>query len=167
MHTMTDQQQFVDDESHLEALQAQFMVGLECTQAGHLDRAAELFRNILKKEPRLAEPRMELARLLLDTGQVDEASEQLAEAISVFEKGGQWIDGIPENTVLSAAYALLGESFQRQANVDEVVFGQPEKWKRLMEKAKAAFARAKTLDPENTEASIRAADLGAEPTESP
>jgi hypothetical protein len=68
---------------------------------------------------------------------------------------------------LSAAYALLGESFQRQANVDEVVFGQPEKWKRLMEKAKAAFARAKTLDPENTEASIRAADLGAEPTESP
>jgi tetratricopeptide (TPR) repeat protein len=114
---MTDQQQFVDDESHLEALQAQFMVGLECTQAGHLDRAAELFRNILKKEPRLAEPRMELARLLLDTGQVDEASEQLAEAISVFEKGGQWIDGIPENTAfcsLCIAGRVLSTAGQRR-----------------------------------------------------
>ena len=164
---MADQQSFDGEDSHLEALQDQFMVGLECTQAGHIDRAAELFRNILKMEPRLAEPRMELARLLLDTGQIDEASEQLAEAISVLEKGGQWIDQIPENTVLSAAYALLGESFQRQANVDSIVFGHPEQWKRLMEKAKAAFARAKTLDPENTEASLRAAELGAKPTESP
>ena len=50
-------------EEHLEGLGDQFMEAVRRMEKSDIDGAAELFRRILQKEPRLAEPRIELARL--------------------------------------------------------------------------------------------------------
>jgi tetratricopeptide (TPR) repeat protein len=152
-------------ESHIDGLDERFLIGIDLMQAGRIDKAAELFRSILKAEPRLAEPRLELARILMDTRQLDEAGEHAAMAVGILESGGQWTDDLPENVVLSAAYGLLGEIRRRQANADEVVFGNPEAWSALMDEAKAAFARAHSLDPDNEHADDWAEGLPESPTE--
>jgi len=139
-------------EPHLDALGARFLLALEAMRRGDVDRAADELRSILRAEPRLAEPRMELARLLLQTDQPEEAAEQAEEALSVLDSGGQWLEDLPENVVRSVAWNLRGEALRQQADRDEVVFGDPERWKALVEEARQAFARAATLDPENRHA---------------
>ena len=54
-----------DPEAHLEGLGDQFMAAVQRMEKSDVDGAAEIFRRILQKEPRLAEPRIELARILL------------------------------------------------------------------------------------------------------
>lgn len=139
-------------EPHLDGLDARFLGALESIRAGRVDQAAEELRAILKIEPRLAEPRLELGRLLLDAGQLDEAAEQASEAISILESGGQWVEDLPEEVVLSLAWDLRGEALRRTADQDEVVFGDPAEWTRLTEESQAAFKKAAELDPDNVHA---------------
>jgi len=153
------------DEEHLEGLGDRFLVALGLMEKGEIDRAAELFRGIIKIEPRLAEPRMELARILLDTGQIDEAHGQATEAVRILDCGGQWTEALPENVVLSTAYGLVGEICRRMASADEVVFGDPDLWKERMDQAQAAFRRASALDPENAHANHWTSGLDEKPTE--
>ncbi len=164
---MSDSIDTTIDDSHMEGLDSQFIMAMEQMQAGHIDRAAELLRNILKVEPRLAEPHLELARILLDTRQLDEAAEHAAESMRILEAGGQWIDDLPDNVVLSAAYGLFAEIRRQQASVDEVVYGNPEAWAALMNEARAAFNRAHELDSDNEHAAHWAEGLSDPATESP
>lgn len=149
-------------EPHLQGLGERFLAAMDAMQAGRVDEAAEELRAILKVEPRLAEPRLELGRLLLEAGQLDEAAEQAQEAISILESGGQWIDDLDENVVLSVAWNLRGEALRRTADQDEVVFGDPAEWTRLVEEARAAFAKAAELDPENAHAAYWAGGTDSE-----
>ena len=66
-------------ESHLEGLDEQFMDGTKRLANGDIDAAAEVFRRILTAEPRLAEPRIELARILIETSQLKEAEAEVRE----------------------------------------------------------------------------------------
>jgi tetratricopeptide (TPR) repeat protein len=141
-----------EPETHLDGMGERLYLALRLREKQEVDKAAEVLRGILKVEPRLAEPRMELARILLDTGQLDEARTQAEEAVRILETGGQWIDDLPENVVLSLGFDLLGEIIRRQADVDEVVFGDPETWRALVQASDAAFGRAAELDPENEHA---------------
>jgi len=141
-----------EDETRLNALQSQLYLALRLKEKNQVDKAGELLRGILKEEPRLAEPRMELARILLDTGQLEEARAQAEEAVAILESGGQWTDEIPENVLASMALGLLGEIIRQQADADDVVFGDPEIWKELTRASEAAFAKAKELDPDNEHA---------------
>ena len=74
----------------------QFLDGVKAFEAGDVDGAAETFRRILKREPRLAEPRVELGRILIETGQLHEAEAEIREAIRILEGGGLWIETLLE-----------------------------------------------------------------------
>jgi len=151
------------DDAHLEALAVRFMTAMERRRNGDIDRAQKDLRAILKVEPRLAEPHMELASLLLSTEQPEPAVEHAREALRLLEQGGQWTDDLPENVVRSLAWNLLGEALKQVADQDSVVFGSPERWNRLMTEAKAAFKTAASLDPDNQHASWSAFGFGPEP----
>jgi tetratricopeptide (TPR) repeat protein len=139
-------------EAHLDGLGERFEGALALKERRDFDAAAEALRGILRVEPRLAEPRLELARILLDTGQPELAEEEAREAVRILEGGGQWIDVLPEAVVLSLAFDLLGESIRLQADSDEVVFGDPAVWQARLAEAHQAYARAAALDPSNEHA---------------
>ena len=139
-------------EPHLASLGDRFLGAMEAVRRGDVDRAADELRAILRVEPRLAEPRIELARLLLDTGQDEEAVEQAQEAVSILESGGQWTEELPEAVVRSVAWDIRGEALRRQADRDEIVFGDPERFKELLAASREAFRMAAELDPDNAHA---------------
>ena len=141
-----------EEDAIISGLQARFFEALGARQRGDADGAAELLRGILRIEPRLAEPRLELANILLAAGQHDEAEENLREAIRVLETGGQWTDDLDEDVVLSLAYGTLGEVLRQKADSDAVVFGNPSAFEGLIREAKSAFAKAAALDPDNAHA---------------
>ena len=96
---------------------------------------------------------MELASIALQSGQWEEAEAQAEEAVQILKNGGQWTEELDEKVLLSLAWNLLGEALRQQADSDEVVFGSPERWQELMEKAKEAFTQAENIDPQNAHAS--------------
>ena len=141
------------DEAHLKKLEGRLMEALKLRRDGKTEQAADALRSILQVEPRLAEPRMELASIALQAGQLDEAEAQAEEAIQILNNGGQWTEELGEGVLLSLAWNLLGEALRQQADSDEIVFGNPERWQEIMEKAKNAFNQAEKLDPQNAHAS--------------
>jgi len=151
------------DEAHLEGLAIRFMTAMERRRNGDIDRAHKDLLAILKVEPRLAEPHMELASLLLATEQPEPAVDHAREALRLLDQGGQWTEDLPDNVVKSLAWNLLGEGLKQVADQDSVVFGAPERWNRLMLEAKSAFKQAAAIDPENKHASWSAFGFGQEP----
>jgi tetratricopeptide (TPR) repeat protein len=147
----------MDDTNHSEetliaGLQARFFQAMAARERGDVDGAAELLRGILRVEPRLPEPRMELANILLIADQLVEAEEHLRAAIISLETGGQWTEDLPEGVVLSLAYGTLGEVLRRQADADAVVFGAPGAFEALLTESRASFKKAAALDPDNAHA---------------
>jgi len=134
------------------ALEKRFNQAIGARRQGDVDGAAELFRGILKVDPRLAEPHLELANLLLDVGQLAEARAHAEEAIKYLESGSQWIDDLSENVLLSLAWNTLAEIIRKIADEDDVVFGDPIEWQKLIQQSKSAYKKATTLDPKNKNA---------------
>lgn len=151
-------------ETHLQELEALFLAALEVRRRGNVDKAVELLSDVLKKEPRLAEPRLELGRIQLEMGRLDEAEAQTREALGVLKAGGQWVEDIPENVLLSLAHNQLAELLRRRAESDEVVFGDPEVFRALLKEAQSHFDEAGRLDPSNEHAGFFAFHMpGEEP----
>ncbi len=142
-----------DDEAvHLVGLPERFLAALEARRRGDVDSAAELLRGILRAEPRLSEPHLELSSILLETGQLEEAEQHAEEAIRMLETGEPWTDEVPADTLRSLAWNYLGEALRRRADSDEVVFGDPAVFATLMGRARSAFAKSAALDPTNAHA---------------
>ena len=141
-----------EDESHLAGLDQRLLDALEARRKGDVDAASELLRSILTVEPRLAEPRLELASILLEAQQLEEAEAEAREAARLLDLGGQWTEDVEPGVLRSMAWNLLAEALTRQADLDEVVFGDPERWTALMTEAREAFAKAAQLDPTNEHA---------------
>jgi tetratricopeptide (TPR) repeat protein len=156
---MTDENE-LPPETHLADLGPSFVEALKLRGEGSVDAAMEKLRAILKAEPRLAEPRLEVARILLELGQLEDAEAESREALRILESGGQWTDDLPENVVLAVGYALLGEVLKERASSDEVVFGPEDVFRDLIESSRAAFARAHALDPSDTASFVYSAELG-------
>ena len=140
------------EQKEMKALQKRFMQAIAAKRKGDLDSASEILRAILKVEPRLAEPHMELAHILIGVEQYDDAQIHAEEAVRVLEMKGQWVDDLPENVMLSLAYNILGECYRKIADQDDIVFGDSEKWKALVQKSRSAYKKAAALDPENPHA---------------
>lgn len=143
-------------------LEGRFALALAAKAAGKLDDAEDEFRAILRAEPRLPEPRMELARLLADSDRLQEAEEHSREALRVLDNGGQWTDELPEEVLHALAHALLAEILRRHADEDDVIFGDPEEFKRIVEESRVHFARAHELDPSDEYSSYHAFFLGVD-----
>jgi tetratricopeptide (TPR) repeat protein len=153
-HPMSDPTE--QPEEHLEGLGERFLAGVQLVQRGRIDDALETFRSILALEPRLAEPRLELSRIYLDSGRLDEAEAEAREAVRLLEAGGQWVDELPEAVVLGVGHGLLAEVLRQQADSDAVIFGPPERFHELTRQAREHFAKAASLDPDNQHASYHA-----------
>lgn len=148
------------EQEALEALEKRFVTAVTHKDQGRLDDAEDEFRDILRAEPRLPEPRMELARLLLDTDRLDEAEEHAREALGFLEAGGQWTDDLSEEAVLGLAHALLAEILRRRAEDDTVIFGDPQAFQRIVTESREHFERAAALDPSDEYSSYHAFFMG-------
>lgn len=162
MSSFEDQEQSVLDD-----LADRFMAALTAKDRGNVDKAEEILLDILKIEPRLPEPHLELARVLLDTERARDAEPHAREAIAHLRAGGQWIDEVPENVLQALAHATLAEILRRQADEDDVIFGDPAAFKALVDEAKLHFARAAELDPSDAYSSYHAYFLGPAPGQKP
>jgi tetratricopeptide (TPR) repeat protein len=149
-----------DDDEALDALAQQFMAALTARDEGRVDDAEEDLRAILKTEPRLPEPRLELARVLLDTDRIEEAEAQAREALADLEKSGPWTEQLEPDVVMALGKALLAEVLRRRADEDDVVFGDPGRFNALVKESQALFAEASRLDPSDEYASYHAFFLG-------
>lgn len=151
-------------EAHLVALGPKFIAALEARTAGRVDAAVEALLEILRAEPRLAEPRLELGRIYLEMGRLDDAEAEAREALRILAAGGAWTEDLPESLLESLGWALLGEVLKEQAATDEVVFGDdPARFQELIATSRAAFKRAHELDPTDSVSALTAAELGDEP----
>ncbi|MEZ4318994.1 MAG: hypothetical protein R3F61_15880 [Myxococcota bacterium] len=148
------------EEEELEALGQRFLSAVELHAASRLDAAEDELRAILKIEPRLAEPRLLLGRLLLDTDRLGDAEEHTRTALADLESGGQWTDEVPENVVLSVAHAQLAEILRRVADEDDVIFGDPERFHAIVADSRAHFSKAAELDPNDETSSYYAFFMG-------
>lgn len=151
------------EETHLAGLADRFDEAMAARRVADVDRAKELLRGILKDEPRLAEPHVELAGLLLDLEQPEEALEHAREAVRLLASGAVWTEAIPANVLLGLAWDTLGECLKQVADQDSVVFGPEDRWRALMEESRFAFARAVEHDPSNEHADWGAFGMGAAP----
>lgn len=148
------------EQAVLDDLGRRFLAALADKDAGRVDDAEDALRDILRREPRLAEPHLELARVLLDTDRVDEAEPHAREALQHLQTGGQWVDDIPEEVVLGLTHGTLAEILRRRAESDAVLFGDPQVFQDLLAESKRHFEEAARLDPSDDYASYHATFLG-------
>jgi tetratricopeptide (TPR) repeat protein len=134
----------------LQQFETHFIHAMELRQQGNTQAASKILLAILKEEPRLPEPHLEIAHIYYSMDQLDDAQIHIEQAVQQLENGGQWLD-IPENDLLSIAYVLQGEIYRGLADQDEIVLGNPERFQDLINRAKNAFNKAKMIDPANAE----------------
>jgi tetratricopeptide (TPR) repeat protein len=149
-----------EDEEVLAGLQVRFVEAVRLKDANALDQAEEIFQAILRQEPRLPEPRMELARIFLDTDRLLEAEEHARLALEHLAAGGRWTDDLGDGVVESIAHALLAEILRRRLDEDDVVFGDPEVYRSLLAESRSLFEKAHRLDPTDETSSYYASFLG-------
>ncbi len=146
--------------AELDALGERFLDALTSVRAGNMDAAEDALRAILNVEPRLPEPRLELARILLDSDRLEDAEAQAREARGYLEADGQWTDDLPANVVLALCYGLIAEILRRRADEDNVIFGDPDAFRALVTESQELFTKASELDPSDEYASYHAFFLG-------
>jgi len=148
------------EQAELERLSALFLTALNAKDAGKLDAAEELLRDIIKAEPRLAEPHLELGRILLDTDRLHAAEAQAREGLELLASTGPWTSELQPATVHAIGHGLLAEILRRRADEDEVIFGDPAEFKAILDEARSQFDLARKLDPTDEYASFHATFLG-------
>ena len=164
---MSNQDPEQQEQHQLGALGDDFMSALRLKEQGEIDKAESLFKSIIRREPRLAEPHMELARLYLDTDRLSQAESEAREALEQLDKGGQWTDEIPENVLAALAHALLAEILRRRADEDDIIFGDPDVFKALVAESQALFKQASDLDASDDYASYYAFYMGRPENKTP
>ncbi len=150
----------VDDQAMLQRLGVIFMEAMVMLQAGGVARGMELLQLIVRREPRLPEPHLELARIHYDAGRLDEAEVEAREGMAHLQRGGQWVDEISEDELQSLAHGLLGEILRARLDTDAVVFGGESLYRALLDDSRFHFKEATRLDPRNDHAGHHAFFLG-------
>jgi len=149
-----------DEHRALAALEPKFMTALKAIEDNRVDTAEDLLKAILIVEPRLPEPHMELARVYLAMERLEEAEEHARMAVEMLENTGPWLDGIEDEVVASLGHALLAEVLRRRLEEDDVIFGDPNEFRRLTRESQEHFATAARLDPSDETSSYYAFFMG-------
>lgn len=132
-----------------EHLEKTFMEAVEANNSGRIEQAEALFKQILTEEPRMAEPRLELASIYLRREALGEAEAQAREALEILERGWRWLEDLSEEQLLGHACNLLGEILKQQSTSDEVMSQGDAAIRERWQEAGELFERAAELDPEN------------------
>ncbi len=133
-------------------LETMFMDAVQARNAGDEARAEGLFKQILSAEPRMAEPRLELASIHLKRGDLDEAEAHAREALVQLERGWRWLDTLSDEQMMAHACNLLGEILKQQSSRDDVLRRGDAAIKAIWQEAGELFERAAEADPDNAEA---------------
>ena len=137
----------IDEENYTNALIKKFEQAMEARQKNDLDSCCELLLHIIKNEPRLPEPHLELANIYLLIEKLEDARVHIEEAITYLENGGQWTD-MDLNLILSLAYSTKSEVYHALADRDEIVLSVNEvEFVRLITISKNAKKKANELNP--------------------
>ncbi len=151
-----------DPELHLESLGERFMQALDLIRNAQIEEAREALREILATEPRLPEPRIELARIFLQEGDLEQAEAQARISLELLEKGGRWNLDISMASMMGLAHGLLAEAIRQKSESDAIVMHDPQQIWELTRQAYHHFKRAADLDPDNEHARYYAFHLGLE-----
>jgi len=139
-------------EAHLDSLQDVMAEAFELRGQGKIAEAVGLFRRILAAEPRLAEPRLELAHLAASGEDWEEAEAQARMAVQVLRSGGQWTLDLSAEELLAFAVNLLGEVLVRSIDSGDLIFRDRKRFNAIWNEAATLFAEAQALDPSNEDA---------------
>jgi tetratricopeptide (TPR) repeat protein len=139
-------------EARLDGLGPRLHEALRLRREGKDPQAEHILRELLRVEPRLAEPRLELAHLAASRGDWDEAVAQAREAVSTLRAGGQWTEDMEPAALLAFALNLLGEVLVRSIEDTDLYIEEPERFTRTWNEAALLFDEARRLDPRNPDA---------------
>lgn len=138
-------------EGHLSDLADKMQDALKAHREGKTKRSERLLREIVQTEPRLAEPRLELAHIAAGRADWTEAREQARLAVEVLRAGGQWTTDLEPGEVLGFALNLLGEVIVRDLD-DAERLRDEEEFHALWNEAAHAFDEARRADPTSADA---------------
>ena len=139
-------------ELHLAPLASKLMQAIALREEGKHDAARALLHEILQADPRLAEPRLELAHLAALRADWEEAEAQAREAVELLHHGGQWTADIAGPALLSFAVNLLGEIVYRALQDGDLIFLDRAAFDARWNEAAGLFVEALRLDPTNEDA---------------
>jgi tetratricopeptide (TPR) repeat protein len=145
------------DEPHLPALAERFAQAMALRGEGRDQDAAPVLHDILRADPRLAEPRLELAHIAAVAGDWEEAEGHARVALEILRNGGQWTDDVEPNVVLAFAANLLGEVLFRSVEDGDLFLSHHDAFLRRWNEAAGLFEEAAQLDPTQAEARANAA----------
>ena len=140
------------DRAITEALEPRMRTALALRQQGEDGKAQELLREIVHTDPRLPEPRLELAHLAAVRGDWLEAQAQARLGVQLLRAGGQWTADLPPSTLLAFAINLLGETVVRPLEEGDLFLVDRPAFVAAWNEAAALFDEAARLDPGNEEA---------------
>lgn len=116
---------------------------------GKDDEAKSLLRKLLELEPRLPEPRLELAHIAFRDNDLDDAEGHVRVAVERLREGGQWTAALPANELLAYALNFLGEILiaSTQAALDGEPKVDKDAYLTAWNEAAKVFNEAHELDP--------------------
>lgn len=146
------QDQLAEPEHHLVPLGTKLAQAFTLRSEGKHEDAAVLLREVLHADPRLPEPRLELAHIAAEAGDWEEAEGQARQAVALLRAGGQWTAVMGPAQLLAFAINLLGEVIYRALEDSDLIFRDASLFTEGWNEAAALFAEAHRLDPANTDA---------------
>ena len=140
------------DRAVIEPLEPTMRKALALRQSGQEVEAEKLLREIIRTDPRLPEPRLELAHLAAMRDDWVEAEAQARLAVEQIRAGGQWIADLPPPTLLSFALNLLGETLVRPLEEGDLFLVDRPAFTVVWNEAAGIFEEAARLDPDSEDA---------------
>lgn len=131
------------------ALEADFLAAVDALAADRVADAEAGFRKVLAGDPRLPEPRLELAVILYRRGDLEEAEAQARLGLEQIELGWQWLDNFEEGQLHAHALNLLGEILVASVSGAGEGAGEAMPDPTLWKEAERLFKRALEADPQH------------------
>lgn len=140
------------DQDQLTALEPKMRLAMTAREQGNDAEAKRLFDEILKEEPRLAEPRLELAHMAAGTEDWEGAQSQARLAVEILKRGGQWTQDVAPEALLGFALNLLGELMVRPLEEGDLFLTDRPRFDASWNEASTLFGLAMAADPSNVDA---------------
>lgn len=137
------------EQAILDHLGEQLAQAVSLRNNGEVTAAEKVLRDILETEPRLAEPRLELAHIALSDNNLEEAENQARYAVELLRSYGPWTTVLTAHQLLSYALTLHGEVLSSVLDTSEDTLEDHDLLVARWDEIAALFAEAVKLDPKN------------------